>query len=132
VRSTSSLARVIGLSLGLLASACAPMSGPGSIYGTVRDTGGGPVKHTRITVSSVEAVVLADSLGRYRLDSLVPGRTTIRALMIGYLAQQRDNVDVRPGQATRVDFVLRTPTCDLDCRPLIVTEDSTVVRDSIR
>lgn len=116
----TTLAHAIALSVALATAGCAPRQQPTAVYGTVRDTIGAPIRNAQIVASGVEGPTLTDSLGRYRIDSLSPGQLSIRALMIGYFAEQRDSVQLRPGHATRVDFVLRSPDCDIDCAPMTV------------
>ena len=79
----------------------------GAIAGVVRDTAGAPV--AAVTVSTLAAgrvrAVETDSLGRYRLGGLPPGRLVLRTSRLGYAPRQRVVVVVT-GETARADFAL--------------------------
>jgi hypothetical protein len=96
-------------------------TGPGAVYGVVRDTGGEPKPHTRVWVPGTDMSVYADSLGRYSVESLPAGRVRLRAALIGYESSEHQSVVIQSGRATQLDFVLPPGrACDLDCDPLVV------------
>jgi hypothetical protein len=94
---------------------------PGAVSGIVRDTAGVSIRHAQVWIPGTGIRAYADSLGRYRLDSVPAGRVQLRAALVGYRTEEHRSVVVTSGHSTLVDFVLRIPrACELDCDPLLV------------
>ena len=99
---------VAGLVLALL-PALAQAQDTGSITGTVTDPFGGVIVETTVDLrhdaSRGDQRTVTDQKGAYAFQDLRPGRYTIRVTLAGF-KPYRVRVDVRPGQATRLDIVL--------------------------
>jgi len=87
----------------------------GTLRGTVRDalTGRG-VPGVTVIVDPTDRRARTDSLGRYALRVLRPGRYRVAARLVGYAPAQQDSVEVRSGQITVVDFLLRSEAVPLE------------------
>jgi serine protease inhibitor len=77
----------------------------GSVVGVVRDASHRPVSYAEVSVSPSRHTE-ADSLGRYRIDSIPPGSIHLSVLRIGFMRTQVDTA-VAPGQRLRLEFVMR-------------------------
>ncbi len=87
----------------------------GAAAGVARDTAGAPVAAVTVSArpsaaagapaSAVLRRAETDSLGRYRLGGLAPGRWTLVTARLGYAPQERV-VQVAEGETARQDFVL--------------------------
>jgi Carboxypeptidase regulatory-like domain len=102
--------------------ACAALpTAPGAVSGIIRNTAGAPIRYAQVWIPGTGIRAYADSLGRYRLDSVPAGRIQLRAALVGYRTEEHRSVVVTSGHSRLVDFVLRIPgACDLDCAPLLV------------
>ncbi|MGN6167609.1 MAG: carboxypeptidase-like regulatory domain-containing protein [Solirubrobacteraceae bacterium] len=116
--------------LAMVGAACAALpTTPGAVSGVVRDTAGASIRYAQVWIPGTGIRAYADSLGRYRLDSVPAGRVQLRAALVGYRTEEHRSVLVTAGHSTPVDFVLRIPgACDVDCHPLVVP--ATPGRDS--
>jgi carboxypeptidase family protein len=90
------------------------------LAGMVTDTSGIALGHARISILDTRYETRTDSGGRYAFDTLSPGRYTVRAQLLGFMAGRRDSVVVAGGATTTVNFKLRPTACDLDCKPVVV------------
>jgi outer membrane receptor for ferrienterochelin and colicins len=108
---------LIGLSVALLGR---PLAGQASaaVYGVVRDTSGAPLPRAVVSAGSATQRTMTDHAGQYRLRGLPAGSLTLRVARIGY-TRDSARVTLAPGDSTRVEFVLR-PT-SLELNPVIVT-----------
>jgi hypothetical protein len=93
----------------------APAQVEGTLRGTVRDavTGRG-IPQVVVTVTPSERRAVTDSLGRYALRVIRPGRYRVTVLLVGYAPARQDSVEVRGGQTTVVDLVLRSEAVPLE------------------
>lgn len=74
--------------------------------GTVRSRQTGePVGGARVMIPAQERETLSDDRGRFRLDSLAPGRHDVRVHYLGYTTNRR-RVELRAGHATRAELWL--------------------------
>jgi outer membrane cobalamin receptor len=78
----------------------------GTVYGTVRDSGGVAVAGAQVRVLPAGAAALTDSAGRYRLVEVPTGRVTVHAARIGFNPRQLV-VQLAAGDSVQVDFVLQ-------------------------
>lgn len=129
----------------LLAGArAAPAQVEGTLRGTVRDamTGRG-IPGAAVVVAPVARRALTDSLGRYALRILRPGRYRVAVRLVGYAPARQDSVEVRSGQATVVDFLLRAEAVPLAgilvegqpdpvLDPRVVATARTITREDLR
>ncbi len=60
----------------------------GTVYGTVRDSGGVAVAGAQVRVLPAGGAALTDSAGRYRLVEVPTGRVTVHAARIGFNPRQ--------------------------------------------
>jgi len=77
----------------------------GAIEGRVRSSAGAALTGAVVRLSDGTRGVYADSLGRFRFDSVAVGRHALRALRIGYVPWSGD-VEVRAGETTVVEIAL--------------------------
>ena len=86
----------------------APAQVEGMLRGTVRDAATGlGIPRVVVTVVPSDRRAVTDSLGRYTLRVLRPGRYRVEVRLVGYAPARQDSVEVRGGQTTVVDLVLR-------------------------
>ena len=111
--SRRSVLAVTGLLLTAPGLVRAQESATGRIAGQVVDVQTGrPLPDVRVEV--VGRVVLTTDLdGRYRTSPLPVGRYTVRAMMIGFRAAQRDSVTVADGQTVVVNLAMSTLPIEL-------------------
>src|SRR5688572_1666633 len=98
----------------------------GAISGTVTDEGGQPVGEAEIVVRNRATGYTNNALtranGMYLVQGLEVGSNyTVVVRRIGYQQQERTNVIVTLGQATRVDFLVRTQVLALGAVEATVT-----------
>jgi carboxypeptidase family protein len=95
----------------------------GSLAGCVSDTARQPLPGAKIQVSGadVERSALTETDGCFRLTALPPEKYTMVATLTGFSAVTRDELTVRNGQLTRVDFRMHVTPMDL-CGCLTVFE----------
>jgi hypothetical protein len=87
----------------------------GTLRGTVRDAGTGlGIPRVVVTVTPSDRRAVTDSLGRYTLRVLRPGRYRVDVRLVGYAPARQDSVEVRGGQTTVVDLVLRPEAIPLE------------------
>ncbi|HVS16443.1 MAG TPA: TonB-dependent receptor [Thermoanaerobaculia bacterium] len=115
-------ALTLGLCLllgGGLAFAQAPT---GNIFGTIADSGGGPLPGVTVTLSGVGAdkAQITDAQGRFRFLGLDPGEYSLRAELEGFGGLEYPGIEVRVSRTTTVPLTL-TPA---------VTEVLTVTSES--
>lgn len=91
----------------------APRRGPGRIGGTVRKRNGAPMADVRLMFWETGTEVTTGSSGRYQLDSLPLGTSTLEARALGYLPLTR-TVDVRATTPEVADFVMESRQAYLD------------------
>ena len=77
----------------------------GSVVGVVRDASRRPVSYAQVFFGPSRHT-MADSLGRYRIDSIAPGSLHLSVSRIGFLRTQVDTA-LAPGQRLRLELVLR-------------------------
>ena len=93
----------------------------GAIAGTVRDSTGRPIGYARVDLVGTSHMAQAARDGSYQLTDLRPGIYRLRVRFLGYRPTQRDSLQVRGGETTQIDLVLRRgENCDLDCNPVIM------------
>ena len=78
----------------------------GNIAGTVRDQAGQPVPNAQVNIVGTAFNTLSDSAGAYRIVRVPEGVYSVRAAFIGYRSMEVQQVSVRPGKTTSLDFVL--------------------------
>ena len=83
----------------------------GSVSGTIRDASGGVLPGVTVTLTgpalqraSITAVTAAD--GTYRISLIPPGTYSVQAVLSGFTAQHRDDVEVALNRQTTLDFTL--------------------------
>lgn len=94
----------------LLLIAVAPLAAQraatGTVYGTVRDSGGAAIAGAQLRVLPAGAAAFTDSAGRYRLEGVPAGSVTVHAARIGFYPRQRV-VQLAAGDSVRVDLQLQ-------------------------
>lgn len=95
---------------------------PAAVSGAVTDMGGAPIRGAYVAMVGTPLISVTDAAGRYRLPGLPAGAATLKAAAIGF-APDTEAVELRPGDAARVDFVLRASPLEL--APIDVTSTKT-------
>lgn len=88
----------------------------GSVLGSVRDARGrllGTSPMVMVTGYGYRRQSRADSLGQYRVDSILIGAVQVQARALGYNGVSVDTALTAPGQLLRIDFKLRPSTLKL-------------------
>lgn len=90
------------------------MQQQGVITGTVTDSlSGAPIPGTNVVLEGTQQGASTNADGTYAITGVEAGRYTLRASFVGYENQSREGVEVRAGDTTVVDFVLRQGAEDL-------------------
>jgi hypothetical protein len=81
----------------------------GSITGVVVDGEGAAIPGATVTITSDRGTraVVSDVAGRFLAPYLVPGRYLVRVELQGFVPLERKDVEVRLGQRSRIDFVMK-------------------------
>jgi TonB family protein len=107
------LTRLVVLSLLAAPHERAAAQAGASIAGVVRDSTGRPIADVEVGVLGAGTRVRTDAAGSYRVLNLMPGRASVFARRLGFVADQRV-VRLTEGEQRRVDFVLATRAQTLD------------------
>lgn len=104
--------RMLSIAIALLAgpgSARAQEATTGSIAGIVVDGEGAAIPGAAITITSDRGsqALVSDGSGRFFAPYLVPGRYSVRAELESFTPLERGDVDVRLGQRSSIEFVMK-------------------------
>lgn len=97
----------------LLATTSVFGQGTGSIQGTIKTSDGSPAEYVNIQVESTSRGAVADRNGNFEIRNLKPGTYNLVASYVG-LESQKQFVDIRSGEVTRVDIQLKENAQQLD------------------
>jgi hypothetical protein len=86
----------------------APPPNPGSIQGTVKDTGGAAISGAQVTANPGSFAGTADSTGAYTIQGLSAGTYNVTAVAPGFVSQTQTDVVVTSNAATTVNFNLES------------------------
>jgi hypothetical protein len=89
-----------------LGTVCLAQDSTGTIEGVVRDTAGTLVSGAVVQAFGNARHAMTDSRGRYRLDSIPPGRAGLRVRRVGYRTPAPETITVARGAVTQADFVM--------------------------
>src|SRR5438132_14063459 len=82
----------------------------GRILGTVTDQTGAVIGGASVTVTNTETGVartlVADEAGEYVAPNLNPGKYSVRVMVPGFQAVERQNIDLEVGKDARIDAQL--------------------------
>lgn len=104
----------------------------GSIRGTVKTSDGNPAEFVNVSIEGTLKGAVAGRNGNYEIKNVTPGHYVLIASFIG-LENQKQDVVVKAGVATAVDFVLNENTLQLEeviisGRTILNKEDNYVVK----
>ena len=100
---------VLSSILVLLTSTLVVAADPGKITGTVTDAKDGkPLAFGSVLVMGTGLGGFVDENGKYTIQSVPPGTYTVKATMMGYTAESKENVEVKSNQVAEVNFQLKT------------------------
>jgi outer membrane receptor protein involved in Fe transport len=105
------LLRAIALSLlvGLLASSPLFCADTGKISGTVTDAKDGkPLAFGSVMLMNTSLGTHVGDNGQYTVENIPPGTYTVKATMMGYTSESKENVEVKANQVAKVDFQLKS------------------------
>ncbi|AYB35356.1 TonB-dependent receptor [Chryseolinea soli] len=78
----------------------------GSVQGTIKTSDGNPAEHVNVSLKGTAKGAVADRKGGYEISHIAPGSYTVIASFVG-LESQESSIEVKAGEATRVDFILK-------------------------
>lgn len=106
---------VLGAMLALTAFLVEPLAGQeaGRVTGQVTARSMAPLSEVQVFLVGTTQGTLTAQNGRYLIPNVNPGAYTLRVERIGYQAQTQE-ITVRAGEATTVDFVLADQALGLD------------------
>ena len=102
--------------VGMLAVGDASAQGQtGTISGTVTDvqTGQG-IPGVNVVIVGTQKGAATNAEGAYTIEEVEAGTYSLRASFVGYGSQTREDVQVRFGETTTINFQLRESAADLD------------------
>lgn len=115
--------RAIAIALGLgvmLADASVLLAQvTGSVRGQVRSEDGTPIAGAQVMIEGMRLGGVTNADGRYTIQAVPEGTHTVVAVVLGYGEGRESNVAVTDGEASVVDFQLRTEVLGL--AELVVT-----------
>jgi iron complex outermembrane receptor protein len=85
----------------------------GSIRGTVKTSDGNPAEFVNVSIEGTTKGAIAASNGTYEIRNVAPGSHTVIASFLG-LENQKQTVEVKAGETTSIDFVLRENALQLE------------------
>lgn len=86
----------------------------GSITGTVTDANTfKPIPSATIAIASTDKSTATDSLGRYRIQGIIPGTYTINVSVVGYQPVSKFNIVVSSGNENEVSFEMQVQSAEL-------------------
>lgn len=107
---TTMLAAVLAAALALVAGTAMEVRGQesmGRISGTVVDSEtGDPLIGATVVVVGLELGSMADLEGSYLIRNVPAGQHTVQVSMIGYAAMRVTEIQVEPGQVSRIDITV--------------------------
>lgn len=101
------------LFISLLSGIAVLAQNTGSVQGTIKTSDGNEAEYVNVTIEGSSKGTIADRKGNFEIKNLQPGSYTLVASYIG-LESQGKPVEVRSGETTRVDFVLKENAQELD------------------
>ncbi|MBI2568779.1 MAG: TonB-dependent receptor [Candidatus Schekmanbacteria bacterium] len=102
-------ALLLAAGLALSGSPTSAQTQTGNIYGTVKDSGQGPLPGAAVELQSPQRApqtVYTDVNGRFRFVDLPPGNYNITATMEGFQGNRMEGIDVRVGVSADLSFTL--------------------------
>ena len=83
----------------------------GSISGVVKDkNNNNPLEAAKVMLMGVNKLAISDATGTFTFVSLEPGTYTMEVRFMGYLSQKVDNIIVKSGEKTEVNFDMDNAT----------------------
>jgi Ca-activated chloride channel family protein len=112
---------VLGLCLAIAGS------GGGTIHGKVTKADGSPIPYANVILvgTTIGAMTLAD--GSFTITAIPPGTYTVRAMMMGFKAVEKDSVTVAAETTTNLDFRL-TVTVVAKTQEIVVSSERALVQ----
>ncbi|MDJ1505617.1 TonB-dependent receptor [Xanthocytophaga agilis] len=84
----------------------------GNLQGSVKTSDGSPAEFVNITIKGSRKGALTDKNGNYQLKGVSEGTQTVIASFVG-LETQQQTVDIKTGQTTTLDFLLKENAAQL-------------------
>lgn len=78
----------------------------GSIQGTIKTSDGSPAEFVNVSLEGTSRGTVADADGHFEIRNVRPGTYNLIASFVG-LESQTEQIEVRAGEVTRVDFILK-------------------------
>lgn len=105
----------VGLVVSVLLAGEAFAQESGSLEGTVTDAANGePLPGANVVLVGTDQGAATGAEGNYTIRGIEPGTYTVRASFLGFQENVQENVQVRAGEATTVNFVLQQEERALD------------------
>lgn len=100
---------------------------PGKITGKIIDVQGDPLPRANVLVDDKNIGASSDLDGTYIILNISPGIYSITASFIGYQSVKKQNITVKPGLTTLVDFELPETTLELE-ETIVVTAENPLIQ----
>ena len=107
MKRSASLCGMLAIILMLVAVRATAQETAGAIEGVVRDTSGAVLPGVAVEARNPQGAVVSvvsDQEGKYRFNSLAPGRYTIAATLAGFKKTSFENVELLLGQVLKINF----------------------------
>ncbi|MBT1704750.1 TonB-dependent receptor [Chryseosolibacter indicus] len=86
---------------------------PGSVRGTVKTSDGNPAEFVNVSIEGTAKGTIADKKGDFEIRNVAPGNYMLVASYVG-LEGQKQEIAVKAGEVTQVDFTLKENTQELE------------------
>jgi iron complex outermembrane receptor protein len=96
-----------------LISATVSGQGTGSTQGTIKTSDGNPAEYVNVRVDGTSRGAVADRHGNFTIRNLKPGKYILVASFVG-LESQKQSIEVKTGEVTKVEFFLSENAKQLD------------------
>ena len=110
VRALVALVSLLALALATIHPVAAQSNQTAAITGFVTDTLGFPLAGANVFIPGTAIGAVTDTAGRYRIDKVAVGSTTLRARRIGYSVMTREGIEVTADGPNVVNFSMLMQT----------------------
>jgi outer membrane receptor protein involved in Fe transport len=102
---------------------------PGKISGYVKDGSGSPLIGVNILLQNYSIGASTDVEGNFIILNVSPGKYTVVVSSIGYQTIKENNVTIKPGLTTTLDFVLHENSVELGEEVIVTAKSKLIQKD---
>src|SRR5262245_27441322 len=115
----------------LLAAGTAVAGTTGQLQGAIHDVKTGePIGLASVAIPELRRGGVTDAQGNFFILNLPAGKYTVRVTLLGYIPQVRENVEILPDFATRLDFTLES-TVLKDVAEVVVKAERPLIQKDV-